>query len=560
MAARRKTLDDAEFVFLPLGGSNEIGMNLNDYGYGPPEARQWIIVDIGVTFGDATTPGIDIIMADPEFLEDEDVLAIVLTHAHEDHVGAIAHLWPRFRVPVYATPFTAVLAREKLREAGLDRLVKIHVEPLDGRFSIGPFDLQLITLTHSIPEPNGLAIRTPLGLVLHTGDWKIDPDPLIGAVTDETALRALADEGVIAMICDSTNVFVEGHAGSEADVRAELIRVVAEQKGRVAVACFASNVARFESALLAAEAAGRSVCLVGRSMRRIYGAAKEVGLLKAAAPVISEQDAAHLAPENVMLLCTGSQGEPQAALSRIASGNHPTMRLGLGDSVLFSSRVIPGNEQKIFDLQNRLVECGVQVITDHDRPIHVSGHPCREELRLMYQWVRPRVAIPTHGERRHILEHAALARSLQISETLTPRNGDMIRLAPGPAAVIDETPAGRLFLDGSVLTPEGSESLRERAKLAFAGIIHLSLAVSESGKLLSGPELRVSGLSASTAAHQHSALERIEDAAENSFLKLDRGQKDDDEAIENALRRTVRREAEAVWGKKPLVEISVLRV
>ncbi|HEX3887249.1 MAG TPA: ribonuclease J, partial [Phenylobacterium sp.] len=352
-----------ELVFLPLGGSNEIGMNFNLYGFGPAHDRRWIVVDLGVTFGDQTTPGVEIILPDPAFIEAyaDRILGIVLTHAHEDHIGAVAWLWPRIKAPLYATPFTAFVLREKLREADLLDEAEITEVPLGGRIELGPFSLELITLTHSIPEPNGLAIRTPLGTILHTGDWKIDPDPLLGGPTDVDTIRGLGDAGVLAMVCDSTNVFVDGRAGSEAEVRATLMPLIAGLKGKVAVACFASNVARMDSVCRAAEAAGRRVCLVGRSMRRMSSAAKSVGLMQDLQPFLEENEAGRFPPEKVLYLCTGSQGEPRAALSRIADGTHPHVALGAGDACIFSSRVIPGNEIPIRNLQNKLADRGVRL-------------------------------------------------------------------------------------------------------------------------------------------------------------------------------------------------------
>ncbi|WP_304170160.1 ribonuclease J, partial [Phenylobacterium aquaticum] len=418
-----KSNPDDELVFLPLGGSNEIGMNFNLYGFGPPHARKWIVVDLGVTFGDQTTPGVEIILPDPEFIEAHahDILGIVLTHAHEDHIGAVAWLWPRLRAPLYATPFTAFLLREKLREKDLVEEAEITEVPLSGRFSIGPFDLELITLTHSIPEPNGLAIRTPLGTILHTGDWKIDPDPVLGSVTDVAAIERLGDEGVLAMVCDSTNVFVDGEAGSEADVRTALGGLIGGLTGKVAVACFASNVARMHSVIKAAEAAGRKVCLVGRSMIRMAAAARSVGLFDDVGEFVTEAHANQFPENRILYLCTGSQGEPRAALSRIADGTHPHVKLGAGGACVFSSRVIPGNEVPIRNLQNRLADRGVRLYTERDHPgIHVSGHPCRDELARMYSWARPEIAVPTHGERRHLLEHAAFAKDLQVPQTIAP--------------------------------------------------------------------------------------------------------------------------------------------
>ncbi|MGE3142519.1 MAG: ribonuclease J [Hyphomonadaceae bacterium] len=552
---------EADLVFLPLGGSGEIGMNLNAYGYGPPQARQWIIVDVGVTFGGADTPGVDIITPDPSFLEGETILGIVLTHAHEDHIGALGWLWPRLKAPVWATPFTAALVREKLRERGLLGRVKLTETPLKSRFQLGPFDIEYITLTHSIPEPNGLAIRTPLGLVWHTGDWKIDPGPLIGETTDIGAVTALADEGVLAMVCDSTNVFVEGVSGSEADVREHLTALLRTCKGRVAVTAFASNVARLESTVLAAQACGRSVCLVGRSMHRISGAAVSVGLLQGLPPFVKEEEAATLPAENVLYLCTGSQGEARAALSRIAAGEHRNVSLGAGDTVIFSSRVIPGNESAIYALYNALIERGVTVITDRDADVHVSGHPCRDELKQMYAWARPRIAVPVHGERRHILEHAALARALQTPETVAPRNGDLIRLAPGPAAVIDEVPAGRLYVDGAVLIEADDEMLRERKRMGEEGVVTVVLAVSgKSHQIVSGPDARLRGLTMDDEEELELAIDELEAAAEAAFLRLNHADRADDDAAEAAIQRAVRKTVERAWGKRPFVEVALLRV
>ena len=423
-----------ELVFLPLGGCGEIGMNLNAYGYGPAHSRRWIIVDVGVTFGNAATPGIDLICADPAYLVGEHIDAVFLTHAHEDHIGAIGLLYPllRTRAPIYATPFTAELVRGKMQERGVDTK-RLRTISLEASVTAGPFTVRYMTLTHSIPEPNALAIETPAGMILHTGDWKIDPEPLVGARTDIEGLTALGDRGVLAMVCDSTNVFEAGEAGSEDTVRKGLIDLIAQQTGAVAVTTFASNVARVKSIIEAANAAGRDVCLVGRSMHKITGAAKAVGILPANLEFVDESEAGYLPPENILYLCTGSQGEANAALSRIARGDHRHVSLRPDDTVIFSSRLIPGNESSVYAMQNMLAEQGIRIITPRmvKEPIHVSGHPCRDELRRMYQWVRPRVSIPVHGERRHIVEHAAYAKSLQVLSALTPRNGSLIRLAPG---------------------------------------------------------------------------------------------------------------------------------
>ncbi|RAK52902.1 ribonuclease J [Phenylobacterium deserti] len=555
--------DQDELVFLPLGGSNEVGMNFNLYGFGPAHDRKWIIVDVGVTFGDQTTPGVEVILPDPAYIEDyaDRILGIVVTHAHEDHIGAVPWLWPRLKAPIYATPFTAFVLREKLREADLLEEAEITEVPLGGTIELGPFKLELITLTHSIPEPNGLAIRTPLGTVLHTGDWKIDPEPLLGAPTDADAIRRLGDEGVLAMVCDSTNVFVDGTAGSEADVRAALIPLIGSMKGKIAVSCFASNVARMDSVIRAAEANGRRVCLVGRSMHRMAAAAKSVGLMEDVQPFVSEQEAGYFPSESILYLCTGSQGEPRAALSRIADGTHPHVTLGAGDSCVFSSRVIPGNEIPIRNLQNKLADRGVRLYTERDHPgIHVSGHPCRDELAEMYRWARPQIAVPTHGERRHLLEHVAFARDLQVPQQVAPRNGDMVRLAPGRVEIVDEVPAGRLFVDAGVLTPENGEALRERRHAAYNGILAVSVVLDRKGKVLAGPEVRALGLPTDEDYPLDDVLDDLSDEAEQALGRLDRDGRDNDEAVETTMSRAVKKASQRIWGRRPVVETTVLRV
>ena len=558
-----KASKDDELVFLPLGGSNEIGMNFNLYGFGPANDRKWIVVDLGITFGDQTTPGVEVILPDPAYIEEyaDRILGIVLTHAHEDHIGAVAWLWPRLKAPVYATPFTAFILREKLREADLLDQVSITEVPLGGAISLGPFELELITLTHSIPEPNGLAIRTPLGVILHTGDWKIDPDPLLGAVTDQDAIRKLGDEGVLAMVCDSTNVFVDGHAGSEAEVRDTLIPLIGSLKGKVAVACFASNVARMDSVARAAEANGRRVCLAGRSMHRMSAAAKSVGLMQGLQPFLDDTEAKRFPADKVLYLCTGSQGEGRAALSRIADGTHPHVSLGAGDACVFSSRVIPGNEIPIRNLQDKLADRGVRLYTERDHPgIHVSGHPCRDELAEMYRWARPEISVPTHGERRHLLEHAAFARDLQVPQQVTPRNGDMVRLAPGRAAIIDEVPAGRLYVDGGMVTVENGDALRERRHAASNGMLAVSVVLDGKNKIISGPQVRALGLPSEPDYPLEDILDDLADEAEQALGRLRGEDRDLDESIETALSRAVKKASQRIWGRRPVVETTVLRL
>lgn len=553
----------AELLFLPVGGCEEIGMNLNAYAYGPPEARRWIIVDLGVTFGDETTPGIDLICADPEYLVGEDIEAIFLTHAHEDHIGAVGLLYKRLRTnaPMYATPFTAELVRAKLAERGLVANGLLKTIELGSTVEAGPFSVRYVTLTHSIPEPNALAITTPLGTILHTGDWKIDPDPQIGATTDIEALSGIGDAGVLAMVCDSTNVFEDGEAGSESTVRKSIEDVIAAQTGRVAVTSFASNVARVKSIIEAATACGRSVCLVGRSMHKVTNAAKAVGMLQDVAEFVSEEEAGYIPAENILYLCTGSQGEDRAALARIAKGDHRNVTLSEGDTVIFSSRVIPGNERGIFALMNALADNGVRVITDRmtTEPIHVSGHPCRDELARMYSWVRPQIAVPVHGERRHTLEHARYALDLQVPLAVAPRNGELVRLAPGDPDIIDVVPAGRLMLDGDHLVPAESGGLTERKRLAEFGYLHVAMAIDEDGNLIDGPLVSARGLSEPDGRLADQSLDLLDEACEAALSKMKRAERDDDDDVERVIGRSLRKAAEKVFGRRPLIDVTILR-
>jgi len=541
--------------FLPLGGSGEIGMNLNLYGY----RGSWLMVDLGVTFGNEETPGIDVMMPDPRFIvERRNRLAgLVLTHAHEDHLGAVPYLWDRLRCPVYATPFTAALLRRKLADDGREQ-VPITEVPLSARFDVGPFDLELISLTHSIPEPNAIAIRTAQGTVLHTGDWKFDPDPLLGPTADEAALRRLGDEGVLALVGDSTNALRPGESGSEGDVRAALLELVRGCRNRVAVACFASNVARLQSIADVAELSGRDIALVGRSLWRIVGAARESGYIEPDAAFLNDRDAAYLPRDRALLVCTGSQGEPRAALTRIARGDHPSVVLEEGDTAIFSSRIIPGNERSIGRLQDDLLKRGVEVMTERDHFVHVSGHPCRDELVRMYQWVRPRIAIPVHGEHRHMVAHADLARTCQVQETIVPTNGTLIRLAPGPAAVVGQVHAGRLALEGDTLVPLDSPALKTRGKIAVEGVVVATVVVDRAGKLVAEPRLAAPGLydpedDADAIADLVEALRRAVAAAPANVRR-------DDAALEEAVRRALRKAVRAGRGKRPVVDLHLVRV
>jgi len=545
-----------ELVFLPLGGSGEIGMNFNAYGYGPPEDRKWIVVDCGVLFGRETKePGVDLIMPDIRFLAEqrENVLGIIATHAHEDHIGAIPHLWPMLKCPIYATHFTAFLIEGKLEEAGLSGRVRPHHVSLGAKFSLGPFDIEMISITHSIPEPNALAIRTPLGVICHTGDWKIDPEPLVGKVTDVNALKRLGEEGVLATVCDSTNALVSGESGSEAKVREALTALIGTLKGRVAVTAFASNVARLDTVAKAAKQNGRRVALVGRAMHKITDAARKAGYLRDFPALLSEEEAAGLPPSKVLYLATGSQGEPRAALARIADNNHPYVSLTKGDAVIFSSRVIPGNDLAIHELHNKLSLLGVEVLSADDHFVHVSGHPCRDELAEMYRWTRPQIAIPVHGEPRHMAEHARLARSLQVPQAIVPANGQLIRLAPGRAAVIDEVPSGRILLDGRILMEEGGGLARHRRALSFAGLIAITIVLDAKGRPATDPSIVIEGI-------PKPVHDVIRDALDEPLKRHNPKRDGDGHELKESLRRAARRAADAAWGKKPVTRVEIVHL
>jgi len=554
--ARPEYHDSNALYFVPLGGAGEIGMNLNVYGYG----GDWLIIDCGVTFGDDSQPGLEVVMPDPAFIVErrDQLLGIVATHAHEDHIGAIPYLWTQLRCPVWATPFTASLLRAKLVEAGLADRVRINVVPMSGRFTIGPFDLELITLTHSIPEPNAVALRTPVGTVLHTGDWKFDPDPLIGPTADEAALTRLGDEGVLALIGDSTNALRPGTSGSEADLRRSLTDLIGRYDARVAVACFASNVARLETIARAAAAHGRDVALVGRSLWRMDKAARENGYLADLPRFLTDDEAGYIPRDRVVLICTGSQGEPRAALSRIARDDHPNVVLETGDVAIFSSRIIPGNEKAINRLQNALVRLGVEIVTEEDHFVHVSGHPARDELVRMYQMVRPKIAVPVHGEARHLIAHAQLAGECQVQQPLVIQNGDMVRLAATGAIVVDEVPVGRLASDGKGLLPLDGAALKDRRRATFNGTAVATLVLDRQGRLVAPPAISLIGVVEPAVAEEtmpalHGALERVVDV-------LPAGSRRDDAAVHDAARRALRRVLNERFGKRPLVEIHVVRI
>jgi ribonuclease J len=542
-----------DLAFLPLGGTGEIGMNLNLYR----SNGQYIAIDCGIGFGGSEHPEVEIMMPDPAFIAErrERLLGLVITHAHEDHVGAVAHLWRQLRCPIFATPFAASVLRRKLGEAGLVQEAKVTVVEPGGSFQLGPFGLQFIRMAHSIPESQALAIRTKAGIILHTGDWKLDAEPLIGPRSDEAALQALGDEGVLAMVCDSTNAMVDGESGSEGDVRRSLSDLIHGLRGRVAVTCFASNVARFESIALAARDAGRSVALVGRSLRNMDSSARECGYLKGIPPFLSEDDAEDVSDDNLLMIVTGSQGEPRSALARIAMDQHPRIALGEGDTVVFSSRVIPGNERAIGTVQDNLVRRGVRLITDRDHLTHVSGHPARDELKRLYALVRPKYSVPVHGEFRHLSAHAELARELQIKPILL-EDGDVLSLFPGVPEVVDSAPVGKLVLDGSRLVPLQGGVMAARRRLLFNGVAVASVAVDQSGRLIGQPRVSAPGLyevddPEMTRIHREFAT-ALDDMA-NTLRR-------DDELFTEAAKTALRRVLGKRLAKRPMVDVHLLRV
>jgi ribonuclease J len=544
---------NGDLAFLPLGGTGEIGMNLNLYC----SAGKWLAVDCGIGFGGAAHPEVEVMMPDPGFIAQrrDRLVGLVITHAHEDHVGAVAWLWPQLRCPVYATPFTAAVLRRKLAEAQLLGQVKLQVIPPGGAFDLPPFGLRFIRVAHSVPEAQALAITTPAGVVLHTGDWKLDPDPLIGPRTDEAALKALGDEGVLAMVCDSTNAMVEGHSGSEQEVRRSLSALIRGLSGRVAVTCFSSNVARIESIALAARDAGRSVALVGRSLRNLVAAARETGYLNGLPEFVSEDDAGSIPDDSLLVLITGSQGEPRSALARVAMDTHPRIVLGEGDTVIFSSRVIPGNERAIGTVQDNLVRRGVELMTDMDHLVHVSGHPARDELRRLYRLVRPRIAVPVHGEWRHLSAHAALAREAGTTPILL-EDGDILSLAPGPAEVVDSAPVGRLVADGSRLVRLDGGVLSARRRMLFNGVVLGSVAVDRTGRVAGTPQVSAPGL----LEPDDPETARITEEFAAALSELPATLRRDDQGLTDAARAALRRAVGRGLQKRPLVDVHLLRV
>ena len=545
-----------ELLFVPLGGAGEIGMNMSLYGY----RGRWLMVDMGISFGDDATPGVEVMTPEPEFaLAQRDALdGIVITHAHEDHLGAVPYLWKKFGRPIYATPFACGLLRRKADEAGILSEIDIVEVPVGGGADIGPFSVDFIPAAHSIPEANILAIRTELGTVVHATDWKIDPKPLVGRKTDEKTLRAIGDEGVLAMVCDSTNVFVDGAAGSEAVLRKSLIEIIGNCTGRVAVACFASNVARIDTVNRAAAETGRHPSMVGRSLWRMVDIARECGYLDDILPFVLESEIGFLPPEKVLMAVTGSQGEPRSALARIASGTHPNVSLEKGDTVIFSSREIPGNELAIGKVQNQLARMGVEVITEQEGFVHVSGHPGREELTQMYQWIRPQILVPVHGELRHLQEQVRLARECQIPFTEIAENGTMLSLTGKGAEIVDHVPAGRLAVDGKRLVPIDGTVIRERNRIRFNGVALATVVLDAKGKLIGDPQLTVQGVL--DGDEEGESWDEAVEAVIEAVSDLTPAERRDDEHVVEAARIAVRRSLRETIGKRPVTQIHVVRV
>jgi ribonuclease J len=553
--------DDAQLVFAPLGGLREIGMNCALYGFGPARKRKWLMVDLGLAFAGDEAPGVDLIMPDLSFVQTikRDLVGIVITHAHEDHIGALAELWPSLGVPVYMTRFAAGLAEaRRLSEPGAPK-IPIHTVALGERVEIGPFEVEFIPVAHSIPESAALAIRTPAGLVVHTGDWKIDPTPGIGVGTDEARLRALGDEGVLALICDSTNVVREGASPSEADVARTLREVVAQAKGRIVVTTFASNVARLRAAAEAGLAAGRQVLVMGRAMERAIAVARECGYLDGLPPFLSPDAFDRLPRDKVLALATGSQGEPRAALARMAEEQHSRASLSPGDLVIFSSRTIPGNEKAVGHIINGLCDQDVEIITDRTHLVHVSGHPRRAELKRMYEWIRPAIAVPAHGEPLHLTEHAAFAKAQGVREVVRAENGDVIALEAGRAGKVDRVTVGRRYRDGGILLPANSECVAERRRLSFAGVVSVALALSDKGDLVGDPDVMIAGLPEKT--RDGAGFDAIVDSAIFETVEnLPRAKRRDADFVSGAVERAVRNSVHAVWGKRPTVHVLVVEV
>ena len=549
-----------QLLFCPLGGSGEIGGNMNLYSYGKKDDQKWIIVDMGVSFADDSVPGVDLIMPDAGFIIDkkDDLLGIVLTHAHEDHIGAVAHIWPYLKCKMYATPFTAALILGKFKEKKIDISSYLEVVALNSKIKLGNFEIDFVTLTHSILEPNGLSIKTPLGTVLHTGDWKIDPNPLIGSQIDEQKLKSIGNNGVSAMICDSTNIFSPGRAGSESDVRDSLLRIMEIKTNRILVTSFASNVARMESIFYCAKKLGRNICLVGRSMQRIYKAAKQCGYLQGLIEPLEPRDAKKVTKNKILYLATGSQGEPMGAMNRIINGIHPDVNLESGDCVIFSSKIIPGNEKKLYHLQNLIVKNKMEMISEENAFVHVSGHPNRDDLKDMYKWVKPQCVIPVHGEHRHMAEHVSFAKEMQVPKTLLIENGDIIKILPGnKPEIIDKAPSGKVYLDGNLGVDSDSQSIKERRNISINGYLEITLIVSNNGKIKK-PIISFKGIPEN--AEKENFIFDMEDEIFSICRTFSLESKNQEKNLIETIKQNCRKIIKEKTGKKPFTNINIARI
>ena len=550
-----------QLIFCPLGGSGEIGMNMNLFSYGKPDNQKWLIVDIGVTFADDTLPGIDLIYPDPGFIIDkkDDLLGIILTHAHEDHIGAIAHIWPQLKCNIYATPFTSVLIKEKFKEKKIEIGNNLKIVDLNGTIKLGPFTIEFVTLTHSILEPNGLSIKTPVGTILHTGDWKCDPNPLIGNTINEKKLKQIGAQGVLAMICDSTNIFNPGRAGSELDVRQSLLKIMQNKNKRIIVTSFASNVARMETIFYCAKKIERQISLVGRSMHRIYKAARQCGYLKNVIDPIDPREAKKISREKIVYLCTGSQGEPMGAMMRIAHYVHPDVFIEKDDTVIFSSKIIPGNEKKLYSLHNQLVKNGIEVISEENEFVHVSGHPNQEDLKDMYNWVKPKSIIPVHGEHRHMMEHINFAKEMQVPYPVQIENGDIVQIYPGEKPhIVDKAPVGRMYVDGNISISEDSQSLKERKNLANNGYLEVTIIINDKGKVIKKPIFSFKGLP--IESQNEDFIFDLEDEVKKTSRTFSLNNSKQENILIEELKKNCRKLVKEKTGKKPYTNINLVRV
>lgn len=552
---------EPQFLFVPLGGVGEIGMNLALYGYGEQGSQKWIMVDCGVTFPGPDLPGVDLVLPDIRFAESlgDDLLAVVITHAHEDHYGAVLSLHQRLDVPVYCTPFAAAMLEAKSVYEPEGNTLRPRTFTEGKTFNIGPFDIEPVYVTHSIPEPMSLAIKAKTGQVIHTADWKLDSAPSLGRDTDRETFQRLGKEGVLALICDSTNAMRDGTSPTEQEVSESLAELIKSATGRVAVTTFSSNVGRIRSITQAAQQVGRKVMLVGSSIRRVVDVASGLGMFDDLDDFIEDEDFSSIPANELVIILTGSQGEPRAALAKIAFGEHRFIDLSAGDTVIFSSRTIPGNEKPIIAVKNELIEMGIEVIEDGETLVHVSGHPRRNELLQMYEWTSPEILVPVHGEAAHLSAQARLGAEAGIPQVLPIRNGDLVRFSPGPAEIIDQVPFGRMYKDGNVIGPEDAIGVKERRKLAHVGHIGISVVLDRHGDLADDIDLSVYGLPELTPSGEYFD-DMLHKAAQGALSSIPKKRRKDEEMVRDAVSNAVRKEARNIWGKKPVATVFVARV